>query len=375
MNFIKTTGVLSLSLFKRLMRDKIYLFFMIGLPVIFLLVFGTLYNRESVSSWNVAIENNTATPAGKELSKQILKYTLKTKSNKKGFFKEIKVKDRKAAEEKLARGEIDVIVTFPEDFGQISQTNKRPSGQIKILYRSASQSGSVAASVLDKFVTKLDTKLGRESANLTVKTVESNKRGLRQFDYLFAGMLAYTLMSFGLMGLSNALPEDKKTGALKRIHASPVSPAQYMFSYMLAFVGLAAIAFPIMFAIATYLFNWQMVGSWLNLIVFALLSLVMLFSLGLAVGGWAKDDKQASGLSNLVMFPLMFLSGIFFPRFMMPEFIQKLTDYIPLTPVNDGIRLIITEDYSLVQVLPQIGLIALFALIIYAIAIKVFRWG
>lgn len=72
MNFIKTTGVLSLSLFKRSMRDKIYLFFMIGLPVIFLLVFGTVYNRESVSSWNVAIENNTATPAGKELSKQIL---------------------------------------------------------------------------------------------------------------------------------------------------------------------------------------------------------------------------------------------------------------------------------------------------------------
>ena len=100
----------------------------------------------------------------------------------------------------------------------------------------------------------------------------------------------------------------------------------------------------------------------------------MMFGTGLAVGGWARNEQQASGLSNIVMFPLMFLSGVFIPRFMMPDIFQKLTDFVPLTPVNDGIRLIITENYNLVQILPQIGIISIWLIALYLIAFKVFRW-
>jgi ABC-2 type transport system permease protein len=74
------------------------------------------------------------------------------------------------------------------------------------------------------------------------------------------------------------------------------------------------------------------------------------------------------------MFPLMFLSGVFIPRFIMPEFLLKFTDFVPLTPVNDGIRLIVTENYELWQLLPQIGVIGIWMIVLYAIAFKVFRW-
>ncbi len=100
----------------------------------------------------------------------------------------------------------------------------------------------------------------------------------------------------------------------------------------------------------------------------------MMLGFGLFVGGWARNEAQASALANLIMFPMMFLSGVFFPMFMMPGFIQVISRFIPLTPVVDGIRLIITENYSLIQVLPQLGVVVGWGVIIYFIAIKSFRW-
>ena len=70
----------------------------------------------------------------------------------------------------------------------------------------------------------------------------------------------------------------------------------------------------------------------------------------------------------------MFLSGVFFPVFLMPEWLQDIVKWLPLTPIVDGIRLIITENASLASLLPELGLIAVWIVGIYALAFKVFRW-
>jgi ABC-2 type transport system permease protein len=71
---------------------------------------------------------------------------------------------------------------------------------------------------------------------------------------------------------------------------------------------------------------------------------------------------------------MMFLSGTFFPRFLMPEWLQRVSDFLPLTPVIDGVRLIATEGKHLVDLGPQLGLIVGWTVIIYLIAFRVFRW-
>jgi ABC-2 type transport system permease protein len=100
----------------------------------------------------------------------------------------------------------------------------------------------------------------------------------------------------------------------------------------------------------------------------------MILGIGLAIGGWAKNERQAAPLANIVVFPMMFLSGTFFPRFLMPEWLQNITNFIPLSPVIDGVRLIATEGKTLIDVAPQLGLVALWGVIVYAIAFRVFRW-
>ena len=92
------------------------------------------------------------------------------------------------------------------------------------------------------------------------------------------------------------------------------------------------------------------------------------------MGGWAKNERQVAPLAQIVSFPMMFLSGVFFPRFLMPDWLQNITAYVPLTPVVEGARLIITEGKGFLDLLPQFGLIAGWCVMIYIIAFRVVRW-
>jgi ABC-2 type transport system permease protein len=129
-----------------------------------------------------------------------------------------------------------------------------------------------------------------------------------------------------------------------------------------------------MFLVAVLAFNLQIAGNYLELGLFIVLSIILILGIGLAIGGWASNERQAAPLSNIVTFPMMFLSGTFFPRFLMPEWLQNASSFLPLTPVIDGIRYIVTEGYHFTQLGPQLAAMAAWIVIIYLIAFRVFRW-
>jgi ABC-2 type transport system permease protein len=129
-----------------------------------------------------------------------------------------------------------------------------------------------------------------------------------------------------------------------------------------------------MFFVAITVFHLHVVGSYPEIILFLIFSIVMILGIGLALGGWAKNERQAAPLSNIVVFPMLFLSGTFFPRFLMPEWLQNVSGLLPLSPVIDGIRLLTTEGKHLTDIGPQLGLMAIWTVIIYIIAFRVFRW-
>jgi ABC-2 type transport system permease protein len=136
--------------------------------------------------------------------------------------------------------------------------------------------------------------------------------------------------------------------------------------------GLMSIA--VMFIVAMLVFHLKVVGNYFELALFLAFSIIVILGIGLAVGGWAKNERQAAPLANIVVFPMMFLSGTFFPRFLMPHWLQNFTTYLPLTPVIDGARLIATEGKSLLDLGPQLGVMAFWLIVVYFVAFRVFRW-
>jgi ABC-2 type transport system permease protein len=138
------------------------------------------------------------------------------------------------------------------------------------------------------------------------------------------------------------------------------------------FIGLMVVA--VMFAVAMGALSYRPSADIISLIWYVIFSISMLFGFGMAVSGWAKNENQAAPLANLVSFPMMFLSGSFFPRFLMPQWLQRISDFLPLTPVIDGLRYILTESKTLFDLGPQLAIIAVWTVVIYIIAFKTFRW-
>ncbi len=352
---------------KRFFRDRLALFFTIGFPLIFLFVFGSLNNGSGGVSFDVAVINNSDSEFSKTFVKQLTDSKILKVNN------EVTTLD--VAKEKMTRSEIDAVIELPTDFGDTKEGVSYPSGEANVIYtQNNAQSGTALASILDNQFKSINGKFVTNITPFTVKSEQLNDRSLSQFDYTFAGLLGFAIIGMGIFGPVNVFPELKKMGILRRLSTTPLKVWQYFLSTMIgqAVIGLLALA--IMFAVAIAVFHLQVVGNWFELALFIVLGIITILGIGLALGGWAKNERQAAPLTNIIVFPMMFLSGTFFPRYLMPEWLQNISAFLPLTPIIDGIRLIATEGKHFIDLLPQIGLIGAWLVIIYFIAFKVFRW-
>jgi len=352
---------------KRFFRDRTAIFFTIGFPLIFLFVFGSLNGNNSSVSFNVALINESTTSFAKDFEKGL------DESDTVKVNQEVTSLDE--AKEKMSRSELDATIIMPENFGEVQEGKSYPSGEVKVVYtQNNAQSGVALASILQSQFQAINQKLVPSVSPFTVASEELNENSLSAFDYTFAGLLGFAIIGMGIFGPINVFPELKKMGILRRLSTTPLRVWQYFVSTMIgqAIIGLLAIA--VMFAVAIAVFHLQVVGNWVELAIFIIFSIIMILGIGLALGGWAKNERQVAPLANIVVFPMMFLSGTFFPRFLMPEWLQNISAFLPLTPVIDGIRLISTEGAHFINILPQIGLIGAWLAVIYVIAFKVFRW-
>lgn len=351
---------------RRAFRDKTALFFVFLFPLIFLFVFGGIFGKNNGVSFKIALINQSQSDFSQQFAENM--------KNNKVFKVDKEAVTYDLAKEKMSRSQLDATIVLPEDFGMVGNS-PYPSGQAKIYYTQNSQSAAqTLESVMNAILGSVNQEFIKTDTPFTVASEQLNTKSLRPFDYTFAGLLGFSIIGLGIFGPVNVFPELKKQGVLRRLHTTPLRVWQYFVANVLsqAVIGLVSIA--LMFAVAMTVFHLKVAGNFLELIVYIVLGISMIFGIGLAIGGWAKDQQQAAPLANIVVFPMMFLSGTFFPRFLMPEWLQKVSEFLPLTPVIDGIRLIATEGKHLIDLGPQLGLIAVWLVVVYLIAFRSFRW-
>ena len=365
---LRTVAVFTKLSTRRFFRDRLAIFFVVLFPLIFLFVFGAISNNGNGNvSFNVALLNESNSAQAVQFEKSL--------EQSKIFKVDKEASTMALARDKLTKSQIDGIIVLPKNFGDAQPGSQVPGGTAQVLYsQSSSGTGQTLVSVLQDFFKQANAKYVTAQQPFTVEPKQLNEKRLKSFDYTFAGLLGFSIIGLGIFGPVNVFPELKKQGILRRLHTTPLRVWQYFMATMLgqAVVGIISIA--IQFAVAIALFHLKVAGNYLEIIPFVVFSIFMILGIGLAIGGWAKNERQAAPLSNIVVFPMLFLSGTFFPRFQMPEWLQNVSDYLPLTPVIDGLRLLTTEGRHLVDLGPQLLIMAVWFVIVYAIAFKSFRW-
>jgi ABC-2 type transport system permease protein len=329
---------------KRALRDRLALFFIFLFPLIFLFVFGGIFGKSSSVSFRVALINQSNSSFAHDYVSQ-------------------------ASQNKLFK------IDKEADTLDNAEQNGPPGGEAKVYYtQNNEQAGQTLDSVLQEQFKGINSQFVKTEVPFSVKSEQTNDKSLSSFDYIFSGLLGFSIIGLGIFGPVNVFPELKKQGVLRRLHTTPLKVWQYFLANVLSQTITGLLSIGLMFAVAIAFFHLDVVGNILELLLYIILGIVMIFGIGLAIGGWASNERQAAPLSNIVVFPMMFLSGTFFPRFLMPEWLQRVSDFLPLTPVIDGVRLIATEGKHLVDLGPQLGLIVGWTVIIYLIAFRVFRW-
>ena len=354
---------------KRVFRDRVALFFTFLFPLIFLFVFGGLFGGSGNVSFHIALLNHSNSSYAKQ-------FVAQANSTKQKVFQVDKTVTTLAAANKvMSRGELDATIELPANFGYAPTGQQLPYGQAIIHYtENNAQAAQTLTSVLQAEFQGINAKLVKTVTPFTVVSKQTNTRSLTQFDYTFTGLLGFAILGTGIFGPINVFPELKKMGILRRLHTTPLRVWQYFLSTMIGYATVGLMSLALMFVVAMAIFHLKIIGNYVGLAAFLAFGIIMVLGIGLALGGWAKNERQVAPLANIIVFPMMFLSGTFFPRYLMPDWLQNITTFMPLTPVIDGARLIATEAASFAAIGEQLLIMAVWTVVIYIIAFRIFRW-
>ncbi len=198
--------------------------------------------------------------------------------------------------------------------------------------------------------------------------------GSRYVDFVVPGLLGMNLMGSGIWGLGFAIVDARRKKLLKRLIATPMSRTQFLASFVLSRLTMLVIEVGVLVGFAVLAFGVPVRGSLPSLLFICLLSALSFGALGLLLASRARTVEGVSGLMNLVMLPMWIFSGVFFSASRFPDALQPFIQALPLTAVNDALRAIMLEGADWPRLAPEIGIIAAWLVVSFALAVRVFRW-
>jgi ABC-2 type transport system permease protein len=198
--------------------------------------------------------------------------------------------------------------------------------------------------------------------------------GSRYIDFLIPGLIGMNLMSSGMWGIGFVLVELRTRKLIKRLLATPMRRSHFMFSFGLMRAMFLLGELPILIGFAWLVFGVGVRGSIPLLLATATLGSATFAGIGLLCASRAQNTQTANGLINLVQMPMMMCSGVFFSSERFPHAVQPIIKLLPLTALNDAMRAIMIDGAGVTRIaLPLVNL-AVWGLLSFAFALKLFRW-
>ena len=204
---------------------------------------------------------------------------------------------------------------------------------------------------------------------------EVRERGSRYIDYLVPGLIGLNLMGTGLWSIGFAVADMRQRKLLKRLLVTPMRRSAFLGSFLLARLLTLGVELLVLLSFGVGVLGVPLRGSIATLALLCVLGAAAFAGLGLLVAARPRTIEGVSGLLNVVMFPMWLGSGVFFSYERYPEFVQPLLRALPLTAINDAVRAVMLEGAGPVAVLPQVGVLAAWLAVTFAVALRVFRWS
>jgi ABC-2 type transport system permease protein len=350
--------MLTWSSLKAYFRNRGAIFFSLLVPLMIMGIFGLINFGNNTASVNIGIVDQ----ANNEVSNTII-------SNLRGI-KAVKLHAGSLDGEKreLQQGNRDLVAVLPASIGQGSTA-------ITAYYNQGNpQNSQVAIAIMNQFVDRASFGVAGLTPAFTLNTQPVQSRNLTYVDFLVPGMIGLSIMQTGLFGVVFTFVQWKQRGILRRLMATPMRVRDFFFSQLVTRLTTVALQIGVLLVVGILLFRFHFEGNLLYLLIVGIVGGGVFLAMGLAISGASKSEETAAPIANLVSLPLMFLSGVFFPRSSMPGWLQTITQFSPLTYVSDALRSISIDGASLWAVRSDLLGIGIWLLIAVVIATRLFKW-
>ncbi|MCU0333710.1 MAG: ABC transporter permease [Chitinophagaceae bacterium] len=351
---------------KAMLRSPSAVLFSIAFPLIFILVFGFIGGNGGAPVYKLVLK------PGSDTANQV--YALLKSIPNVRF---VQPAGEAELESDLVKGRITGVIAI-----QKASPTDTSSAPFQISFRSTSASGDKLATFLpflENVVGKIDDVKYPDRptyANINAPQI-TEVRKYRTIDFILPGQLGFSLLSAGVFGVAFLFFNLRQTLVLKRFYATPIKR-----TYIVLGEGLARVIFQLMTAVVIigighFAFKFTLINGWLTffeIIILSFLALLVFMGFGFIISSVAKNESSIPPFANLITLPQFLLAGTFFSIDVFPSWLQPICRILPLTYFNDAMRKIAFEGAHLTDTLFEIGVIALWGIIVYAVAVRVFKW-
>lgn len=362
----KATLAIAKASFRAILRSPSAVVFTLAFPLIFIVVFANIGGGAPSVDVGVAKGCDTAGKVYQQLKKRQLV----------NFITDQSAEDMN---KNLAKGQIDAII-------DIKPLVPMQPLNIKVQYSQASNKGSILKSILNNIsynaqlaeIAKIQAVSGfkiPEAVHLEETTVSG--REYKYIDFILPGQLGFSILSSGVFGTAFVFLSLRLTLVIKRFFATPVKRSSIVLGEALARITFSLLGALFIILVGHYIFGFTLVHgvvTVLNMLVLSTIGLIIFMGFGFIISGIAKNEGTVPPLSNIITMPQFLLSGTFFSVTAFPKWLQFISNALPLTHLNNAMRKVAFEGAGLADVTHQLLILLIWFVIVYAVAIKTFKW-
>jgi len=336
---------------KMTVRNKQAIFWNLAFPAIFILMFGAVFSNSGLSAFDVGIAGGDS-----ELRVAVTQAMQQSDAFK---VSEGTVDEELAA---LKNDDRSVVLVFPGE----------GAGDTIEMY--SSNAGGPNAQIATGTVRSVVMEVVGASSGVRVEQQQISTLNASYIDWFVPGILGMSLMNSGIIGIATAFVSYREKGILRRIKVTPFALWKFILARIVAALVVALVTSGILVGIGWLAWGLTVRGNPLLIIGVLILTAVAFLAIGYAIAAFARNTETAASYANLITFPMMFLSGVFFPLGSMPDWLQPLIRLMPLKYAVDALRQPMLYGHGLGAVWQDLlVLLAVFAVCLL-FAVRFFRW-
>jgi ABC-2 type transport system permease protein len=362
---------------KTFSREKSAMFFTIAFPIILILVFGTIFLNQDNPSFDVHVQDLDQTNSSAQLVK-----TLELN----GMFKITTVDPAINATQYAKDKKVNLLLVIPSGYekafvrrlglvgGIPNAAFRDPNASVTVtyIYDASASSTSMKIKILQFGLGVVNQAMSGQPPFIRATEASMLTKKYRFIEFFVPGIIAMSVMTSSLSGAVHMNAELRQKGVIRKLATTPITRTDWILSNILYQLILAVISTMAILVVSYAVFSVRLqINAWL--FVFIVFEVFAFGGIGMILTRVANEAESATAAANFIMFPMMFLSGSFFPLEMMPAFLQTIARILPLYYVNEGLRasMVFVDNTAALRYCAVIGV---FAAVVFVLGINTTKW-